>query len=79
MGVSSSSSRLNGGVLPLKEAQTLLGPHDMAVLEAGWRRMSLGQKLDAKTFQRALFSSFVSMVRGIERIFDRIVKARTHL
>jgi len=62
MGVSSSSSRISGGVLPVKDAQTLLGPRDLAILEAGWRRMSLGQKLDAKTFQRALFSSFVSMV-----------------
>jgi hypothetical protein len=51
-------------MLPVKEAHSLLGPHDLAVLEAGWRRMSPGQKIDSKTFQKALFSSFISMVRA---------------
>jgi hypothetical protein len=45
-----------------KEAEKLLSATEMTMLEKAWDRIGHGHKLDAKSFQKAVFSSFIMMV-----------------
>ena len=52
-------------VVPVKIAHEMLGPDTVTKLEAAWERIrGHGQRIDARTFQKALFGSFVMMVRS---------------
>jgi|MDTB01.2.fsa_nt_gb Ca2+-binding EF-hand superfamily protein len=58
MGLSGSKSLL----LPLKDAQGLLGDAEVKRLADGWNRISHGQqKIDQRTFQQALLGQFTMM------------------
>ena len=61
MGLTSSRS------LPTKELQALLGATDLGLLEDSWSRIAYADKLDAKTFQRVLFSTYPRMVSPFEK------------
>ena len=57
MGLSGSKSLL----LPLKDAHALLGEGQVKRLAEGWNRISLGQKIDQRTFQQALLGQFTTI------------------
>ena len=62
MGIAASRSL----AAQVKQAEQLLGREDVLRLEKCWERISIGNKLDIRSFQRALFGSFVMMVCSIQ-------------
>mmetsp|Transcript_13559 Transcript_13559/g.27725 ORF Transcript_13559/g.27725 Transcript_13559/m.27725 type:complete len:311 (-) Transcript_13559:1447-2379(-) len=70
MGIAASRSQ----AALLKQSENLLGKDDLEKLERSWERVSYGNRLDARGFQRALFGSFVMMPNSVSNcVFNAFV------